>query len=46
MIQFYETQMGQKFFMRDVPALIKAINRLADAMENMEKKEEKGDDNK
>lgn len=33
MAQFHETQMGQKFFMRDMPELIKGINRLADAME-------------
>lgn len=46
MPHLHETQMGQKFFLKDIPELIKAINRLADAMEKMEKKEEKGDDNK
>ena len=33
MPQLHETQMGQKFFMRDMPELIRGINRLADAME-------------
>lgn len=33
MAQFHETQMGQKFLMKDIPNLIKSINRLADAME-------------
>lgn len=33
MAQFHETQMGQKFLMKDMPNLIKGINRLADAME-------------
>ncbi len=33
MAQLHETQMGQKFFMKDIPNLIKSINRLADAME-------------
>ncbi len=32
-INFYETQMGQKFFSYQLPALIKAINRLADRQE-------------
>ena len=40
MPQLHETQMGQKFLMRDIPELIKAINRLADAIERMENKEE------
>ena len=32
-IEFYQTQMGHKFFEADVPALIKAFNRYAEAME-------------
>ncbi len=31
--EFFQTQMGRKFYEADVPALIKAINRLADAIE-------------
>ena len=41
MANLHETQMGQKFFSRDVPALIKGINRLADALEKQEVKTEK-----
>jgi len=36
MANLHETIMGQKFFQRDVPALIKALNRLADAAERQE----------
>ena len=32
-IQFHETQMGARFFNRQLPDLINAVNRLADAME-------------
>lgn len=32
-LQFFQTRMGVRFFEKDVPALIKAINRLADATE-------------
>ena len=31
--EFFQTRMGQKFFEGDIPALIAAINRLADAVE-------------
>ncbi len=31
--EFFQTQMGRKFYEHDFPALIKAVNRLADAME-------------
>lgn len=41
MANLHETQMGQKFFLRDVPALIKGINRLADVLEKQEDKTEK-----
>lgn len=30
---FHDTYMGRKFYESDIPALIKAINRLADAVE-------------
>lgn len=32
-MNFFQTGMGQKFYNRDVPQLIKAINRLAEATE-------------
>ena len=41
MAQLHETQMGQKFFMKDIPSLIKSINRLADAMEHQQSTENK-----
>ncbi len=31
--QFFETQMGHKFYNVQLPALTKAINRLAEAIE-------------
>lgn len=31
-ISFFETQMGRKFFSSDVPRLIKALERIADAL--------------
>ena len=33
--EFFQTQMGKKFYGADVPALIKVINRLADAIEKL-----------
>ena len=40
--QFHETGYGRTFFQSQLPNLIKAINRLADAMEKQnELKEEK-----
>ncbi len=41
MAQFHETQMGQKFLMKDIPNLIKSINRLADIMEQQQAMEDK-----
>lgn len=38
---FHETGYGRKFFERQLPELIKSINRVADALEGEEKKEEK-----
>lgn len=34
-LQFHETKYGQIFFEHQLPALIKAINRLADVDEEM-----------
>ena len=44
--QFHETGYGRTFFQSQLPNLIKAINRLADAMEkeNELKEEEKKND--
>ena len=44
--QFHETGYGRTFFQSQLPNLIKAINRLADAMEkqNELKREEKKND--
>lgn len=33
MIQFFQSMMGRKFFDADVPRLIKALERIADALE-------------
>ena len=33
MIQFFETVMGRRFFEGQLPALIKALGRIADALE-------------
>lgn len=38
-IQFHETGYGKRFFEHQLPELIKAINRLADAIEENNKKE-------
>jgi len=43
MPNLHETQMGQKFFMRDIPELIKGINRLANVLEKQNQEEEKED---
>ena len=44
--QFHETGYGRTFFQSQLPNLVKAINRLADAMEkqNELKQEEKKND--
>ena len=34
--EFYQTMMGRRFFEGQLPALIKALNRIADAMESKE----------
>lgn len=33
--QLFETRMGQKFYNRDVPDLLKALERIADALEKL-----------
>lgn len=40
-LHFHETVRGAKFFDHDIPALIKAINRLSDELEKNRKLEEK-----
>ncbi len=39
-LQFHETVRGARFFDHDIPALIKAMNRLADELEKNRKLEE------
>ncbi|MFP5116136.1 hypothetical protein ACSU64_27900 [Bacillaceae bacterium C204] len=41
MIQFFQTMMGRKFYERDVPHLIRAIEKLSDQVEEMNKRLEK-----
>ena len=45
MSAFYETPMGRKFFESQVPKMIKALERIADALEksNELKEKEKSD---
>ena len=41
---FFQTRMGQKFYNRDIPAIINTLNRIADALEKIaEKKEQQKD---
>lgn len=40
-LQFHETVRGTKFFDRDIPALIKALNRVADELEKSRELEER-----
>lgn len=39
--EFYKTKMGHQYYMRDLPKLIESNNRLAEAIENQNKIEEK-----
>ena len=39
MLKFYETIYGKRFFENQLPKLIKALERIADALENQNKKE-------
>lgn len=48
---FHETQMGRKFFESQVPKIIKALERIADALEEqnkpvIEEKEKSDDENR
>lgn len=43
--QFHETGYGRTFFQSQLPNLIKAINRLADAMEKQNELKEEGKKN-
>lgn len=40
-MNFFETRMGHKFFDNDVPRMIKAVERVADAMEKANAREER-----
>lgn len=40
-VDFYKTKMGIKYYNYDLPELIKSNNRLAEALENQNKIEEK-----
>ena len=35
MTDMFETRMGRKFYESDIPALLKALNRIADAIEQL-----------
>lgn len=41
--EFYQTGYGKRFFELQLPSLIKAIDRLADAVEKQNEKEENKD---
>ena len=41
MAQFHETVYGKRFFDSQLPALIKALERIAKALEKQEEKEKK-----
>ena len=36
-VDFYQSKMGKKFYEGDIPALVRAIERLADAIEELNK---------
>ena len=42
-LQLHETVYGKNFFEYQLPSLIKAINRVADALENQQKASHKED---
>lgn len=44
MIPFHETVYGKRFFDKQLPDLIKALTRIADALENKNKNEKKEHD--
>ena len=39
-IEFFNTMMGRKFYEADVPRITKALERIADALENQNKEDE------
>jgi hypothetical protein len=39
MIAFFQTMMGKKFFEADVPRLVKALERIAEALEEKNARE-------
>jgi len=41
MIQFFQTMMGKKFYERDIPHLIKAIEKLANQVEKVNERLDK-----
>ncbi|MAH47084.1 hypothetical protein CMI37_14750 [Candidatus Pacearchaeota archaeon] len=41
MSEFYQTLMGRKFYEADVPRIVKALERIAEALEKQEITEEK-----
>lgn len=43
MAAFHETQYGKRFFDSQLPKLIKALERIADALENQNKEKEKSE---
>jgi hypothetical protein len=40
MTQFFETQMGRKFYDCDVPKAVRALERIADALEALRRSQE------
>jgi len=40
-VQFHQSQTGKKFYEQDVPRIVKALERIADALEGTNKLEEK-----
>lgn len=36
-VEFYQSKMGKKFYEGDLPALVRAVERLADATEELNK---------
>lgn len=43
MAQFHETMYGKRFFDSQLPALIKQLTRIADALENKNKEKDKSE---
>jgi len=43
--ELHETMMGQKFYNHDIPQIVKALNRIADALDKIAEKEEEAKEN-